>query len=562
MRFPARSLTLWPVVLWLAQALCPLAAVAQADSLLSPSLLPEGGHKRSSALLSELGPAQDFLPLQEAYQLEVTVQANGLHLDWQIAEGYYLYGEQFRFGLRDGDHVLPLEIQASRGVVAYDDYFAKEVETHRLGASQRLLLQQVPASGQALLEARFQGCADAGLCYPPETWRYAIDFRTQTATFLGDGSTAGAEAASLAPPDAAPTETSFALMFAFALLGGLILNLMPCVFPVLTLKLMGFARSNSSDNYRDSHVREHSWCYTLGVLCTFLLIAGLLMALRQGGAAIGWGFQLQSPVFIALLALLFLLLALSMSGFITLGTRWMGVGDQLTAGNHYHNSFFTGVLAVIVASPCSVPFMGVALGYALTQPLTASLVIFAGLGLGLASPFLVFAYVPWLIKHLPRPGPWMETLKHWLALPLYLSTLWLLWVLWHQLVAAPTAPDANQHWEKYSAVALEEYRARREPVFVELTADWCITCLVNEKVALTRPAVLGALKENTIHYLRGDWTNRDPEITALLKQHQRAGVPLYLYYDRDGKLSVLPQLLTEQMVLDVLKGSLKGSEPF
>lgn len=521
------------------QILCLLSASAQADSLLPES----NSNQRTSALLSELSPQQDFLPLAQAYQLDLAVQETTLQLDWLIAEGYYLYGEQFQFVLRDENHDLPLDVQASIGTRAYDDYFAKELETHRFTANQTLTPTQVPTNGRAVLEVRFQGCADAGLCYPPETWRYAIDFRAQSATLLSGAATTET------PASVANVFTaSFGLMFLFALLGGLILNLMPCVFPVLSIKLLSFARSNQSH----SHVREHSWFYTLGVLSTFLLTALLLILLRQGGAAIGWGYQLQSPVFIGLLSLLFLILGLSMSGFIQVGTRWMGVGEQLTAGNHYSNSFFTGVLAVIVASPCSVPFMGVALGYALTQSTVAALAIFAGLGLGFAAPFLVFAYIPWLIQHLPKPGPWMEKLKHWLALPLYLSALWLVWVLWHQLAVAPTSPDANQHWQKYSAATLEDYRARREPVFVELTADWCITCLVNEKVALTRPAVLEAMQTNQIHYLRGDWTNRDPEITALLKQHQRGGVPLYLYYDSNGNLTVLPQLLSEQSVLDVV----------
>jgi thiol:disulfide interchange protein len=523
---------------WLTILLLIVSLSAGADPLTSASLV----NKTSSSFSAGISATDDFLPVFEAYPLKVQVQPNHILLNWHIADGYYLYGDQFRFSLLRDGKPLAMEITREQGEIAYDDYFEKEVEQFRFFTTQSLSLP-ADTSGELTLSAGFQGCADAGLCYPPETLHYRIDLAAGTATPV--------DTASTSLPVHTEKPASFIVMFVFALLGGLILNLMPCVFPVLSIKLLSVARSNQSN----SHLREHSWFYTLGVLTTFLLTAILLILLRNSGAAIGWGYQLQSPLFIGLLAILFLVLGLSMSGFITIGTRWMGVGEQLTAGNSYHNSFFTGVLAVIVASPCSVPFMGVALGYALTQPTVASLVIFAGLGLGLASPFLVFAYVPWLIKHLPKPGPWMEKLKHWLALPLYLSAIWLLWVLFHQTIGLESASSrhANQYWENYSAQKLENYLAADEAVFVELTADWCITCLVNEKVALTRPAVLNSMKENNIRYLRGDWTNRDPVITALLTQHQRGGVPLYLFYDKEKNLTILPQLLTEQTVLNVIR---------
>lgn len=499
----------------------------------------------SSSSPTGISQSTDFLPVHQAYQLEVEVQADRLLLHWVIADGYYLYGDQFQIGLAQGQQNISAQLQSEKGEVAYDNYFEKEVEKFRFFTRQTLLL---PANtdtqqGDFLLSARFQGCADAGLCYPPETLYYTINFLANTAMPAADPAAVNTIAARAAD------HPSFVLMFVFALLGGLILNLMPCVFPVLSIKLLSFAKSNESA----AHLKAHSWFYTFGVLSTFTLTALLLILLRNAGATIGWGFQLQSPVFIGGLALLFLILGLSLSGFINIGTRFMGIGQNLTAGNHYSNSFFTGVLAVIVASPCSVPFMGVALGYALTQPTAAALIIFLGLGIGLASPFLLFAYVPWLIQHLPKPGMWMEKLKHWLALPLYLSALWLLWVLWHQLVIPTDAgTNANQHWQKYTAQTLTTHLNNNEAVFVELTADWCITCLVNEKTSLTRSAVLSTMKEKQIYYLRGDWTNGDAEITALLKQYQRGGVPLYIYYGKDKSVTVLPQLLTEQIVLDAL----------
>jgi len=508
----------------------------------------------TSSQVPALTQTTDFLPVHEAYQLEIEVRADKLLLHWFITEGYFLYGEKFKVALDQNNAPVAFQLQKEKGEVAYDNYFEHEVERFYHNTTLTILLPNSITAQQKMLalSVDFQGCAEAGLCYPPETLYYNIDLAAHKAAAVNSIAAMPSDAqVNLNSKDVSPHENNlaFLLMFVFALLGGLILNLMPCVFPVLSIKLLSFARSTESAN----HLKHHSWFYTLGVLSTFTLTALLLMVLRNAGASIGWGFQLQSPIFIACLALLFLILGLSLSGFIDIGTQWMGVGQQMTTGDHYRSSFFTGVLAVIVASPCSVPFMGVALGYALTQPALSALIIFLGLGIGLASPFLVFAYVPGLIQHLPKPGEWMEKLKHWLALPLYLSTIWLLWVLWHQLMA-PThdTVDANQYWEKYSSQTLTNYLEKNEPVFIELTADWCITCLVNEKTALTRSAVLGAMKEKQIHYLRGDWTNGDAEITALLGRYQRGGVPLYIYYGKDKSVTLLPQILTEQMVLDKL----------
>jgi thiol:disulfide interchange protein DsbD len=525
--------------LWLLLACCSFLTPLQAGQL--------DNHENISPVTPAASATDDFLAVREAYPLSIEILPDRLLLHWHITPGYFLYADKFRLTATSHQQAVGLQISKEQGEITYDDYFQKEVEKFHQDTTVTAVLPAGFSETLLDLSVTYQGCAEAGLCYPPETIPYHVDRNTHTASeIVASSVTMRATNPHDTLPHAAPA--SFIWMFLFALLGGLILNLMPCVFPVLSIKLLSFANSNQSS----SHVREHSWCYTLGVLTTFVLTALLLMLLRQSGAMIGWGYQLQSPWFVAALAIVFMVLALSMSGFIQIGTQWMGVGQQLTDGNHYRHSFFTGVLAVIVASPCSVPFMGVALGYALTQPVYASLVIFLGLGIGLASPFLLFAYWPWLIQHLPKPGAWMETLKHWLALPLYLSSLWLFWVLSHQLIAptATTSPNTDHVWQPYSAQTLSGYLDAHEPVFVELTADWCITCLVNEKTSLTRPAVADAMKQHHIHYLRGDWTSRDAEITELLKQHQRAGVPLYLYYDANGKLTILPQILSEQTMLD------------
>ncbi|WP_213995182.1 protein-disulfide reductase DsbD domain-containing protein [Arsukibacterium sp.] len=392
--------------------------------------------------------------------------------------------------------------------------------------------------------------------------------------------------------------TSFWLILLMAAGGGLILNLMPCVFPVLSLKALSIA-ANSQQRQQQ---RRDALFYTAGVVLSFLALAGLLIALRAAGNAIGWGFQLQSPLLVGLLAYLLLALALSLSGLVQFGLGLMNAGGELTAKSGGKGSFFTGVLAVIVASPCTAPFMGTALGYAVTQSPQVALLVFAALGLGMALPFLLLAFVPALARLLPKPGAWMETLKQWLAWPLYLSAVWLVWVfgrqagidamalllvgmvalaaalwLWGRVqlgagwfnrlaalalmvlalllawqvtaIAAPNntdaSPDTNaQHWQPWAPDTLSELRQQGKPVLVNMTADWCITCLVNERVAINTERSKAALNEYNVSYLKGDWTRRDSDITAYLQQYQRDGVPLYVLYWPGQPPQVLPQILT------------------
>ncbi len=389
------------------------------------------------------------------------------------------------------------------------------------------------------------------------------------------------------------TGSTLPVVLLFALLGGLILNLMPCVFPVLSIKVLSLTRSHLTD--RGRHL--HGLAYTLGVVGAFLVIAALLIALRAGGEALGWGFQLQSPWFVIFLIYLFFLMGLSFSGFFTAGTRLMNLGQQASGGSGLRHSFLTGILATLVASPCSAPFMGTALGFALTQPSPVALLIFAALGLGMALPFLLLTWAPALLARLPRPGPWMDKLKQFLAFPLYLTCVWLIWLLGRQtdtnLLAAvltglvllalaiwltrggriargfalvttilALALPILQHrgaggerlWEPYSPQRLETLLDRERAVFINLTADWCLTCLANERVALRSESFAELLSTRNIAYLKGDWTDRDPEITELLNAHGRSGVPLYLYYPPgEEQARVLPQILTPGIVERALK---------
>ncbi len=395
-----------------------------------------------------------------------------------------------------------------------------------------------------------------------------------------------------------------------ALLGGLLLNLMPCVFPVLSLKALNLARHA---HQAPGAVRAHGLAYTAGVLTCFTVVAGVLIALRAAGQHIGWGFQLQSPAFVTLLAYLLFAFGLSLSGAFTFGGSLMGVGSAWADRSGHVGSFATGALAVVVATPCTAPFMGAALGFALTQNWLISLAVFQMLGLGLALPYLVLSFRPGLLRFLPRPGPWLEHGKQLLAFPLYATVAWLLWVLGQQTgpdgVAAALAgmillvfalwlgqatraagfrwrwagrlgavlalalalgltrwpgvdatsvadrPDSSAlAWESFSPARLTELQAAGRPVFVNFTAAWCITCLVNERVALNSVRVAAELAARGVTVLKADWTHRDPEITQALAGFGRGGVPLYvLYPPRPAKPVILPQLLTESLLLQTLQ---------
>ena len=396
----------------------------------------------------------------------------------------------------------------------------------------------------------------------------------------------------------------------FAFLGGLVLNLMPCVFPVLSIKVLSLVTYSGRDRRA---VRLSGLAYTAGVVASFLVLAGMLLAIRAGGAGIGWGFQLQSPLTVAALAFLLFGVGLSLSGVVDLGSGIAARAGGVSERAGPLGSFGTGVLAALVATPCTAPFMGAAVGYALTAPAAVALAIFAALGLGLALPFLILTFQPSLLARLPRPGAWMDTLKQVLAFPIYATVAWLIFVLSQQvgpgglfaaliglvligfaawtwrwavmgegwprrlgqgLAAAALSCLAALSWsitsdpgpgeratasssggaERYSQARLDQLRSEDRPVFVNMTAAWCITCIVNERVVLSRPAIQAAFEGKRIVYLKGDWTNQNPEITRLLEQHGRSGVPLYVVYSGRGEPKVLPQILTESIVLEGLSG--------
>ena len=395
------------------------------------------------------------------------------------------------------------------------------------------------------------------------------------------------------------------------LIGGLILNLMPCVFPVLAIKVMGFAKHASN---RRAH-RQAGLAYTAGVVLSFLALGGLLLALRAAGEQLGWGFQLQSPAVVAALAALFTLIGLNLAGVFEFGQFAPGRLAALQLRHPAADAFLTGVLAVAIASPCTAPFMGASLGFAVDMPAAQALLVFAALGVGMALPYLAASWIPAVVGWLPRPGAWMDTFKRGMAFPMFATVAWLVWVLGQQsgidgagallvllvagsavvwaltlrgrtrwvlasiLIAASAglisligsnitqsqetqalaatdsiAPAAPNTWQPWSAERVAELNASGQPVFVDFTAAWCVTCQYNKRTTLANAAVLEGFAARNVALLRADWTRRDPHITAALAQLGRSGVPVYVLY-APGKA---PVVMTEILTTDEVHGALSA----
>jgi thiol:disulfide interchange protein len=416
-------------------------------------------------------------------------------------------------------------------------------------------------------------------------------------------------------PAAAPTFALGMLLrtTGLAFLGGLLLNLMPCVFPVLFLKGLALVHTG----HRELHkLRAHGLVYAAGILVSFWALVGVLLGLRAAGATLGWGFQFQSPVFLALMAGLLFFLGLSLAGQFEIGLTLTSAGGFLAQKQGYTGSFFTGVLAVVVATPCTAPFMGAAIGYALAQSALVTFAVFTALALGLAAPYVALTLQPAWTRILPKPGAWMEVLRQAVAVPIFATVIWLAWVLaaaygagvlaallasflllaiagwflgrwparrWATVVAAlillgvialavfgqrlvgesngkAIQPGntilnsaAANGWEPWSADAVSRYQSEGRPVFVDFTASWCLSCQVNERVALNRPEVQQAFRSANVALLRADWTRHDEAITQALAALGRSGVPAYaLYAPEESSPRLLPEVLTQNIVMDAL----------
>lgn len=403
----------------------------------------------------------------------------------------------------------------------------------------------------------------------------------------------------IAAPENSQTSVNFGWILGFSILGGLLLNLMPCVFPILGLKAIAIAKAGGDER----QARRDALAYTAGIMLSCLALGAVMLALRAGGEEIGWAFQLQDPTIVLLLLLLMVTITANLAGLFEVGG--IGAGDKLTRQGGMAGSFWTGVLAAVVATPCTGPFMAVAMGAALLLPMAQALLIFAGLGLGLALPFLAIAYIPALRARMPKPGPWMNSFRKWMAVPMALTSLALLWLLgqlaggtgWlvggtasaalligiilivRQKAAVSSilglaiailamgflaldrspAPSKNAGSEGelggmlFSEQKLASLQADGKPVFLYFTADWCVTCKVNEAAAINRDETAKAFEKAGIETMVGDYTRRDPAITRFLAKHGRSGVPLYLYYPAGRGPKVLSQVLTVDMLTELAK---------
>ncbi len=409
------------------------------------------------------------------------------------------------------------------------------------------------------------------------------------------------------PPADATSAIPLPLLLVFAFTGGLLLNLMPCVLPIVSVKVLGFAHQG---RLTAGTARRHGLVFAGAVIASFWVLAGMLLAVRAGGTQIGWGFQLQSPHFVAGMALLFFVIGLSLLGVFevrTLSLRW---ADSTRARGAYQRSFWDGALATLVATPCSAPFMGAALGAAVVLPALEALLIFTCLGAGMATPYVVMSLIPQLVSRLPKPGAWTETLKHILAFPMIATTIWLVWVfgnqagvdgvafllaallllgiaLWllgrwpavhatlrvrlatrsvaalaallsflavYQGAQSTASPTPDSAWQSFSVDRIDALHAEGRAAFVDFTAAWCLTCQVNKRTTLNSETVRNAFARKDVSLFRADWTSRDEEITRALASHGRNGVPLYVLYPGNDRPPVLlPEVLTEAIVLDALE---------
>jgi thiol:disulfide interchange protein DsbD len=597
------------------------------------------------------------LPSEQAFGFDaIASDGNTLLLRFSPAPGYYLYRDRTSLKLEGSAGVLADAPRWPAAQSHRDEHFG-DVSVYFNQVEVPLPLRRtVTDAVDSTLVVTFQGCQTDGICYPPMTRRVKLSIpagkisahagqpapRSEMIRPLPAGSAAPREAANGTPlrllptvPNSEPARTdvdgaqagfaadargdnalrtrppattpdpdrSFLWVLLLALAGGLVLNLMPCVLPILSLKVLGLAQSGESAE----RARSHAMWYTLGVLVAFAVIGALMVGLRMLGNAVGIGFQLQHPGVVAALAYIMFAVGLSLSGVFTLGGGLGNLGQSLARRSGPAGDFFTGALACVVGSACVGPFMGGAVAYAFVATPVQAMAVFLFLGLGLALPFLLIGFVPALARRLPKPGPWMETLKHVLAFPMYATALWLLWVLGKQrgvdgmalalggllllalglwlfersrwrsqraagllgvLLAiaalvpvwgvtqlkppARAAQATSENVVEYSPQLLDRLRADNRVVFVNMTADWCVSCKANERAVLSRPEFRELLRRTNAVYMRGDYTNVDPQITAFLDEHKAVGVPLYVVYGPGAPPTVLPTLLTQAVVEEAL----------
>jgi thiol:disulfide interchange protein len=564
----------------------PLAQASEVDA--APILQPSTDLARSTT--SEV---DEPLPAEQAFRMDIRADnAAQITVRWKMPKGYYLYRDRTTFIADDDTGVLGPP-QWPQGMTHKDPQFGDVVVYYDQVDVPIAVRANHTSTRRLTVRARFQGCLENSVCYPPMTREIAVSMPS-----------ADAAGASFAARQSVPT---LFVALAAALLGGLVLNLMPCVLPVLSLKAIALV--NSAEGAIDS--RRRALYYTAGVMVSFATIGLTVLTFRAAGHALGWGFQLQQPWLVGLLVYVMLSVGLSLSGVIQFGLGLTGLGGTIANRGAGAGDFFTGVLACVVAAPCTAPFMGSALAFALSAPVAMALCIFLALGLGLSLPFLLIGFFPALQRWLPRPGAWMEALKQVLAFPMYLTGVWLLWVLGKQrgvdamamvllgsvtltlglwwferhrnahplqrvlavslaalalipLFAASASPTSalatarDNGSVQYTADTLQALRRANTPVFVDVSADWCITCKVNEAAVLSGDAFHQLLQRTGTAYMVADYTDVSPEVAAFLDRYHAVGVPLYVVFPRDGgEGRSLPTLLTSEIVRAAIEGAVR-----
>lgn len=582
-----------------------LVSYAYEDEVLIPFVLtPEAGPtaadpKEAVAAISWLECLEACIPGEDEVRFGFTVGSEVESSDAGVVRSAFEALPKPRqdivAGLESGKFVLALPpglVTAEDEVRFFPDQpmqieaaAEQELEVNSDG-SARLKLSPDPTAEK--LASELSGLVTVG----KEPNRQAYEFKAAVQTSL-PGPLAAAP-----PPGAAKVVVT--VLFAF--LGGLVLNLMPCVFPVLSLKVLGIVEQSRQENSKAWH---HGLVFTLGVLVSFWALSGMLLVVRAAGQEVGWGYHLQNPVMIGSLAVLFLLIGLNLFGVFEVGENLTQLSNVANTKHGFAHSFWSGVLTTLAATPCTAPFMGSAVGFALSAPTAVAVLVFTSLGLGVAAPYMTLTMFPALLKLLPRPGAWMITFKQLLAFPMLLAVVWLVWVFGAQVgsdrmallllslvgigfaawiygkwgnsleerprrlgtmgaalalllassigyqAARQTADD--EAWQTYSPELVERLVSEGKPVFLDFTADWCTSCKVNELVALSRPEVSQKFSELGVELVKGDWTKKDPTITAALAKYGRAGVPLYVLYPGEGKEPVvLPEVLLPGVVLDAL----------
>ncbi len=489
-------------------------------------------------------------------------------------------------------------------------YFAKEEGEIENGADQPYEIDGNTLTIQLEKSTYKSGDIERlwGLLYNPDGWDQEGRIKAMVVDVtIGEEQDDGF----LASAADSPLSARLLIILGFAFLGGMILNLMPCVFPILSIKIMNFMEMSG---HKPGQVRLHGLMFGIGVLLSFLVLAGLLLGLRAGGQELGWGFQLQNPAFIAFMTFLMFGLGLSLMGVFEIGNSLINVAGKAGTNEGLRGSFFSGILATVLATPCTAPFMGTALGVAVTLPAVTALLVFLVLGLGMATPYVLLSMFPPLMKYLPKSGDWMETFKQVMAFPLFATAIWLMWVFgqqvgidgltrlmvglllfsigiwiihrWHHFkissttrlvsrsiaaflmiggllfsaAADPMEPGTSSssnsygvEWQNFSTELVSDYREQDRIVFIDFTAAWCITCKANERIIFSSSEVKQKFNDLDVVMVKADWTNRNPEITRALESYGRNGVPLYVLYNgTNSEPMILPEILSPGIVLNAL----------